>query len=117
MLIDNLAEEVCVPHFTRMVRGEKNWYRVGPGVRVGETPRQEVGFSPKHSDNEIGLYTEADFDHLQRLAGFTDQVTKKVAQTVCQADNTCELKSLPGAPSYNLAYLEESIGGLRRSIE
>ena len=39
MLIDNLAEEVCVPHFTRMVRGEKNWYRVGPGVKIAETHR------------------------------------------------------------------------------
>ena len=44
ILIDNLAEEVCVPHFTRMVRGEKNWYRVGPGVRIAEAPRQEMGF-------------------------------------------------------------------------
>ena len=111
MLIDNSAEEVCVPHFTRMVRGEKNWYRVGPGVRIAETPRQEMGFSPKHADDEIGLYTEAeetDFDHLQGLAGYTDQVTKKVAQAVCQSDNTRALKSLPGAPSYHLAYLEES---------
>ena len=58
------------------------------------------------------MYTEAeetDFDHLQGLAGYTDQVTKKVAQAVCQADNTCVLKSLPGAPSCNLAYLEESV--------
>ena len=112
MLIDNSAEEVYVPHFTKMVRGEKNWYRVGPGVRIAETPRQKMGFSPKHADDEIGLYTEAeetDFDHLQGLAGYTDQVTKKVAQAVCQSDNTCALKSLPGAPSYNLAYLEESI--------
>ena len=112
MLMDNSAEEVCVPHFTRMVRGEKNWYRVGPGVRIAETPRQERGFSPKHSDDEVGLYTEAeenDFDHLQGLAGYTDQVTKKVAQAVCQADNSCALKSLPGAPAYNLAYLEESV--------
>ena len=47
----------------------------------------------KHSDNEVGLYTEVeenDFDHLQGLAGYTDQVTKKVAQ----ADNTCALKLL-----------------------
>ena len=36
-------------------------------------------------------------------------MTKKVAQAVCQADNTCALKSLPGAPAYNLAYLEESM--------
>ena len=75
MLIDSSAEEVCVPHFTRMVRGEKNWYRVGPGVRIAEKPRQEVGFSPKHSDGKIGLYMEAeetDFDHLQELAGYTD---------------------------------------------
>ena len=53
----------------------------------------------------MGLYTEAeenDFDHLQGLAGYTDQVTKKV-------DNSCALKSLPGAPAYNLAYLEESV--------
>ena len=115
MIIENSAEEVCVPHFTRMVKGEKSWYRVGPGVRVAETPRQEMGFSPKHSDDEVGLYTEAeetDFDHLQGLAGYTDQVTKKVAQAVCQSDNTCVLKSLPGAPSYNLAYLEDSIEDL-----
>ena len=52
---------------------------------------------------------ENDFNHLQGLAGYTDQVTKKVAQAVCQADNACALKSLPGAPAYNLAYLEESI--------
>ena len=74
-----------------------------------------MGFAPKHSDYEVGLYTEAeetDFDHLQGLAGYTDQVTKKVAQAVCQSDNTCALKSLPGAPSYNLAYLEESIEDL-----
>ena len=85
-------------------------HRVGPGVRIAETPRQEMGFTPKHSDDEVGLYTEAeenDFDHLQGLTGNTDQVTKKVAQAVCQADNTCALKSLPGAPAYNLAYLEE----------
>ena len=115
MLIDHLAEEVCVPQFTRRVRGEKNWYRVGPGVRIAETPRQEIGLAPKHSDDEIGLYTEAeekDFDHLQGLAGYTDQVTKKVAQAVCQADGTCVLKSLPGAPSCNLAYLEESVEDL-----
>ena len=115
MLIVNSAEEVCVPHFTRMVRGDKNWYRVGPGVRVAETPRQERGISPKHADDEVGLYTEAeenDFDHLQGLAGYTDQVTKKVAQSVCHADNACGLKSLPGAPSYNLAYLEESVESL-----
>ena len=36
-------------------------------------------------------------------------MTKKVAQSVCHADNTCVLKSLPGAPAYNLAYLEESV--------
>ena len=77
MLIDHLAEEVCVPHFTGMVRGENNWYRVGHG-----------------------------------LAGYTDQVTKKVAQAVCQTDSTCALKSLPGAPSYNLAYLKESMEDL-----
>ena len=35
-----------------------------------------------------------------------------MAQAVCQADNTCVLKSLPGAPSYNLAYLEESVEDL-----
>ena len=45
----------------------------------------------------------------QGLAGYTDQVTKKVAQAVCQANSACELKSLPGASSYNLAYLEESM--------
>ena len=58
------------------------------------------------------MHTEAeetDFDHLHGLAGYTDQVTKKSPQAVCQADNTCALKSLPGAPSYNLAYLEESM--------
>ena len=112
MLIDHSADEVWVPHFTRMVRGEKNWYRVGPGVRIAETPRQEVGFSPKHSDDEIGLYMEAeetDFDQLQGLAGYTDQETKKVTQAVCKADITCVLKSLPGALSYNLAYMEESM--------
>ena len=67
---------------------------------------------PKHSDDELGLYTEAeenDFDYLQGLAGYTDQVTKKAAQAVCQADNTCALKSLPGALAYNLADLEESM--------
>ena len=71
--------------------------------------------APKHSDDKIGLYTEAeetDFDHLQGLAGYTDQVTKKVAQAACQPDNTCELKSLPGAPYYNLTYLEESVEDL-----
>ena len=67
MLIDHSAEEVCIPQFTRRVRGEKNWYRVGPGVRIAETPRQEIGLASKHSDDEIGLNTEAeetDFDNL-----------------------------------------------------
>ena len=115
MLIDNLAEEVCVPHFTRMVRGEKNWYKVGRVVRIVETPRQEVGFLQKYADDEIGLYTEAeeaDFDHLQGLERYTNQESKKVAQAVCQADNTFELKSLPGDPSFNLSFLEESMEDL-----
>ena len=108
MLRDNWAEEVCVPHVTRMVRGEKNSYKVEPGVRRTGTPRQERGFTPKHSVDEVGLYTEAeenDVDHLQGLAGYTDQVTKKVTQAVCQADNKCALKLVPGAPAYNLADL------------
>ena len=35
-------------------------------------------------------------------------MTKRVAQSVCHADNLCVLKPLPGAPSYSLANLEES---------
>ena len=56
------------PYFTRMVREEKNWDGVGPGVRIAETPRQEMEVTPKHADDEVGLYTETeenDFDHLQ----------------------------------------------------
>ena len=89
----------------------KNWYKVEPGVRRTGTPRQERGFSPTHSDDEVGLYTEAeenDFDHLQGLAGYTDQGTKKETQAVCQADNKWVLKLVPGAPACNLAYLKES---------
>ena len=66
MLIDNSAEEVCVPHFTRMVRGEKNWYRVGPGVRIAETPRQEKGFSPKSVENMANLNP---WDYFMKVAG------------------------------------------------
>ena len=72
MLMDNSAEEVCVPHFTRMVRGEKSWYRVEPGVRRTRTLRQEGGFSLKHCDDEVRLYTEAEkheLDHIQGSAG------------------------------------------------
>ena len=50
----------------------KNWYKVEPGVRRTRTLRQERGFSPKHCDNEVRLYTEAEknkFDHIQGLAG------------------------------------------------
>ena len=43
-------------------KGTEQWFRVGPGLRKVEPPRQDR--SPKrekiHSDGEIGLYTEAE---------------------------------------------------------
>ena len=62
MLVADSPEEVCLPHFPWLVKGTEQWYRVGPGLRKVEPPRQDR--SPKrekiHSDGEIGLYTEAE---------------------------------------------------------
>ena len=58
--------------FSDSEKNGENWDKVEPGVRRTRTLRQEGGFSLKHCDDEVRLYTEAEkheLDHIQGSAG------------------------------------------------
>ena len=98
-LVDS-PEEVCVSHLTRLVKGIEQWDSWEGGATKARLKSQR---EEKHSNDEEGLYTEAeeaDFNHLQGLAGYTDQVTKRAPQSVCPSDDMCGLKLVMGKKNF-----------------
>ena len=117
MLLTTSTSVPCTPNFAVAVKGVDGWIRVGPGLRTIPPPRKEsrtsVNFT--HPDDELGLYTaaeEADFDHVAGLRGYTNLVTSSIVHAVCRGDSSCDLKELPGGPSYSLTKLENEMHDL-----
>ena len=111
MLITSSAQEPCVPHFAKAMKGIKNWIKISPKLRSIPPPRTDTKETVQtHHEDELGLYTQAeerDFDHVAGLAYYTTQVQQRIVHAVCKNDESCDLNPLPGSPSYSLKKLEQ----------
>jgi len=61
MLITSSAQEPCVPHFSKAIKGIKNWIKISPKLRSIPPPRSETKETAQtHHEDELGLYTQAE---------------------------------------------------------